>query len=530
MQLSVYLFMCLLCAAGILPITPATAQVQDEPCGTMEYLKQQKKADPTLEARMHQHEEWLQNKIAERQANHDSFSKTTSVITIPVVVHIVYNAPEENVADQRVYEQIATSNSDFAGLSHHSMGVFSPALKANTNIQFCLAQKKIDGSPTTGIERRYNGGKTRYWFMNDSVKSTSKGGLDAWDPTVYMNIWVCNSLGGLWTAYGQFPGSGINATYGVVVDYLAFGLVDSTGTYGGGSVVSHELGHCLNLRHIWADDNNACTGTDYCSDTPNQAGPTYGINTGLLTDACSPVTPGIMYMNFMDYSGFNIWANFTPNQATRMQTNFAAPSGPLLPLLSSTACSPPSGCETPTALRIMAVTRTTATVGWTAMYNSVGYNIRYKKTTASTWTNTTSTTNSKLLTGLTKNTTYEFQVQNVCSGISPFSASVRFTTPKTGAAKDGEYAESDVPSQFSISPNPATGLSTIYYSLTEAARVSITITNVLGAEVARIDADRAQDPGKYSMQYDAARLIPGVYFVILNSGAAIETKTFVVQR
>jgi hypothetical protein len=495
----------------------------------MEYLKQQKKADPTLEERMRQHEEWLQERIAERKANHDSFSKTASVITIPVVVHIVYNTPEENVADQRVYEQIAISNSDYAGLSHHSMGVFSHALKANTNIQFCLAQKKIDGSPTTGIERRYNGGKAGYWFSNDSVKSTSKGGLDAWDPTLYMNIWVCNSLG-VWTAYGQFPGSGINATYGLVVDYLAFGLVDSTRAYGGGSVVSHELGHCLNLRHIWADDNNACTGTDYCSDTPNQAGPTYGIHTGLLTDACSQVSPGIMYMNFMDYSGYNIWANFTPDQTARMQACFASPSGPLLALQSSTACSPPSSCETPTLLRVAAKTRTKATLAWTAMYNSSGYNIRYKKVTVSTWTNTTSATNTKLLTGLTKNTTYEVQVQNVCSGNSPFSASVRFTTPKSGPAKDGEFETADVPSQLTIFPNPATGVSTIYYALTEPARVNITITNAIGAEVARIGAGRVQEPGNYSIQYDATRLLPGVYFVILNSGVAVETKTFVVQR
>lgn len=537
----------MLCIACILTSQLAIAQHNHERCGTMEYLEKQKKADPTLEARMQLQEELLQQRIADmNNSEYNSLGKGKPVppppppppiqsITIPVVVHILYNTPEQNIPDQRVIDQIAITNRDYSGLNHHSMGEFLHELKANTNIQFCLAQKKIDGSPTTGIERRYTS-KTTYW-LSDSVKYYSDGGLDAWDPTVYFNIWVCNFPTAEGTSYqysgwGQFPGTGVNATYGVVVRHGAVGFLDSTYFRGNGGVLAHEIGHCLNLRHIWGDDDGACTGTDFCSDTPNQADKCVGLHSGLLTDACSSSYPGIMYMNFMDYSDDIIFANFTPDQTLRMQALFVAPSGPLVPLLSSTAGNPPSSCEIPTLPRTTALTRTTASLAWTAMYNNFnGYNIRYKKTSVSTWTTTTSGTNSKLLTGLTKNTNYEFQVQNNCGGGgSSYSASRYFKTPNTGAAKNGVFEEPSAPTALTISPNPVMSLSTIYYTLTEPSAYSITIVNALGAEIARLSSGQIQDSGTYSMQYDASRLIPGLYFVRFTTGRTIETAKFVIQR
>ncbi|MEI6577171.1 MAG: pre-peptidase C-terminal domain-containing protein [Bacteroidota bacterium] len=53
--------------------------------------------------------------------------------------------------------------------------------------------------------------------------------------------------------------------------------------------------------NIWGDDGTACTGTDNCTDTPNQA----GANTGCPAYphvTCSNSPTGDMFMNFMDYS------------------------------------------------------------------------------------------------------------------------------------------------------------------------------------------------------------------------------------
>ena len=312
------------------------AQITQSKCGTMDYLNTQMQEDPTLESRMQLQEEELQQWLKE---NKDWLNKK-STITIPIVVHVIYKVDSQNVSDEQVHRQIAALNKSFSGQSDQSMQAFSDDLKANTEIQFCLASVAPDGSPTSGIERRQTG---REGFQNDAVKFYDYGGLDAWDPNSYLNIWVCNynysdGTSYIFSAYAQFPGTGVNETYGVVIRFGAFGLDDSTYFRGSGAILSHEIGHCFNLRHIWGDDGTECTGSDYCDDTPNQAGRTQGKHYGALTDDCTVDSPGIMYMNYMDYSDDVIYANFTPDQKDRMQANFDASNGVLYALSQSTAC------------------------------------------------------------------------------------------------------------------------------------------------------------------------------------------------
>ena len=310
---------------------------QETRCGTMHYLQKQFDADPSLEHRMKVQEEELQQWI---KANPRQALNKKSTITIPIVVHIIYSADSQNVSDERVHRQIAALNESFDGLSPHSMGAFDDSLKANTNIQFCLATKKPDGTPTSGIERRLT---EVDGFQDNKVKFEDFGGLSAWDPTRYLNIWVCNynytdGTDYVFSAYAQFPGTGPNQTYGVVIRFGAFGLDDTTYFRGSGAILSHEIGHCFNLRHIWGDDGTQCSGSDFCDDTPNQAGRTEGKHYGALTDNCSPSAPGIMYMNYMDYSDDVIYANFTPDQSTRMRANFDATNGVLYQLSQSDVC------------------------------------------------------------------------------------------------------------------------------------------------------------------------------------------------
>lgn len=541
----------MLCLACILAPQQSTAQNENVKCGTMEYLEKQKKADPTLEERMQVTEEQLETVIETmKRQKTSSLGKgkpgtqpppTFQNITIPVVVHIIYNPAitysyptitSQYISQQDVIDQIAITNRDYAGNNPHLMGSFPSTLKANTQIQFCLAQRDPNGWPTNGIEWRET--SLTDFPVDNSMKFYSSGGLDAWDPTRYFNIWVCDIQ--TYAGYAQFPTSGLTSTYGVVVDFACFGDRDETIVYrGGGACLTHEIGHCLNLRHIWGDDNGACSGTDYCDDTPNQANST--INAALydptveLLDACSPSSPGINFQNFMDYSRDIVMSNFTPDQKIRMQACFAA-GGPLVPLLSSNAGTPLSACEIPIGLGTTTLSKSTATLAWLPTYQNNGsYNVRYKKTSASAWTLTSTNTNSKLITGLTKSTNYEFQVENVCvGGTSGYSTSYFFRTPANVAPKDARTDEPTAPSVLTISPNPVLGQSTISYTLNEAGAASVTILNVLGAEVARLGSAQRQDAGTYTLQYDASRLIPGLYFVRLAAGRTIETTKFVIQR
>jgi hypothetical protein len=148
------------------------------------------------------------------------------------------------------------------------------------------------------------------------MKYSSQGGIDATDPTTYLNIWVCEIGGGI-LGYAQFPG-GTLATDGVVIGSDYFGENLAGGVYGHGRTATHEVGHWLNLRHIWGDGR--CQQDDFVADTPSSDAPNYGC----------PAYPTVncksndMTMNYMDYVYDDCMYMFTNGQNDRMRALFAA--------------------------------------------------------------------------------------------------------------------------------------------------------------------------------------------------------------
>ena len=172
-------------------------------------------------------------------------------MTIPVVVHVVYNTTGQNISDAQVESQIDVLNEDFARLNADTANTPAPfaSIAGPTPIRFCLAQRTPDDQPSTGIERRQTG--TSSFFDDDAIKAFSSGGLDAWDPTRFFNIWV-GPLGGGLLGYAEFPSGSISNTYGVVIAYDAFGRIGTAASpFDLGRTASHEIGHCFGLYHIW---------------------------------------------------------------------------------------------------------------------------------------------------------------------------------------------------------------------------------------------------------------------------------------
>ncbi|MBI3512097.1 MAG: T9SS type A sorting domain-containing protein [Bacteroidetes bacterium] len=298
-------------------------------------------SNPNYDQDRNAYEQALQTYLAN---NANSYSAQMT-ITVPVVVHVVYNGAVQNISDNQVLSQIQVVNEDYGRTNSDVNTHWSQA--ANTTIQFCLAQRTPAGAATNGIERRST--TTASWTTNDNVKHFSSGGLDAWDPTRYMNIWVCNLGAGL-LGYGEFPTGTVSNTMGVVILYSAFGsnytsygtFADIANPYDRGRTVTHEFSHCLNLYHIWGDDGGSCSGSDQCADTPNQADATTTCFTFPHTDACSASNPGIMFENYMDYSYDNCLNLFTAGQKARM-----------LAVLSTTpynALTTSNGCQSPVSV------------------------------------------------------------------------------------------------------------------------------------------------------------------------------------
>lgn len=296
-----------------------------------------------------EHEQWLQSQNPKRASQRERFdqtvneyaerllsSKTTMPnVTIPVVVHLVYKTNAQNISDAQILSQIDVLNQDFNRLNPDTANTPAPfkPIAGTANITFCMATVDPAGNPTNGIERRLT--TVNSFNTNDAVKAFSTGGLDAWDPSQYFNIWVCNLGGGL-LGYAEFPTNQLSNTYGVVIGYNYFGNIGTlSAPYDLGRTATHEVGHCFNLFHIWGDDGTACTGSDQCADTPNQAGENYTCP-GFPSISCNNGPNGDMWMNYMDYSDDACMNMFSAGQVARMLA--VVNNGPYSNLQNSAAC------------------------------------------------------------------------------------------------------------------------------------------------------------------------------------------------
>jgi PKD repeat protein len=309
-------FICTAFASSVFAQTPA-----HRTCGTMEAEALLEKANPGYAVLKQQNEA----EIARFLANPANRSKMSSTYSIPVVFHVVYRTAAENISVAQIMSQLDVLNKDFRKLNADTTlipAAFKPA-SADTQIEFCLASIDPNGQPTTGITRTAT--TVTSFNTNNVVKSTAQGGKDAWPRDKYLNLWVCN-LGSSLLGYAQFPG-GPAATDGVVLLYTATGKYPanpftSAAPYDKGRTATHEIGHWLNLRHIWGDDNGACTGDDQVTDTPLQKGENYGCPSYPLIfgtgGSCSSTGAGAMFMNYMDYTNDACMMMFTRGQRDRM--------------------------------------------------------------------------------------------------------------------------------------------------------------------------------------------------------------------
>jgi hypothetical protein len=276
-------------------------------CATEEVLKAQLAEDPSLQARMDQIEAFTKRAIASGIALKTNANGT---IEIPVVVHVIYNKSAQNIPDAQIASQIAVLNEDFNLQNGDNTKVPSlfAGVKANVGVHFTLFST---------IRKQ----TTKKSFQaNDGMKFTSKGGSDVVDPAHKLNLWVCNLAGGL-LGYAQFPG-GKAATDGVVIGYFCFGRTGSAlvSPYDKGRTATHEVGHWMNLRHIWGDTN---CGSDLVDDTPKHTTANYGCPGFPHINSCTDHATE-MTMNYMDYTDDPCMYMFSNGQKGRMLAVFAS--------------------------------------------------------------------------------------------------------------------------------------------------------------------------------------------------------------
>lgn len=271
--------------------------------------------------------------VAGKSAANQRTQFTSQVIKIPVVFHILYNSPDENVKTEKIIEQVNVLNRDFRRKNADTVNTpqaFVP-YAADMEIEFQLAKSDPAGRSTDGIVRKYT--PVKYWMSDDNMKFNSTYGDNAWDSKSYLNIWVCNLKSEL--GYSVMPGADLSKD-GIVITYIAIGGNGSSITNKGRTLV-HEAGHWLNLKHIWGD---SYCGEDDVNDTPKQSTYTPGCPSGIRR-TCGNNDAGDMYMNYMDFTSDGCMNLFTKGQKQRARALFE-PGGYRNSILSTKAFNTPT--------------------------------------------------------------------------------------------------------------------------------------------------------------------------------------------
>lgn len=307
-------------------------------CGSVLNLDSIEKHDPTRYQRILQIEKHIEryNEILSEEEINRS---TPAIIRIPVVVHILHNGESigtgSNISMAQIESQIDVLNEDFRRLNTDATNtppVFQP-VASDVGIEFYLACIDPDGNPTNGVIRKQ--GQSSYTVVNqssDKVNESATGiklganGSVAWPTDKYFNMWVCNLAGNL-LGYAQFPHYYTTdpSTDGIVVTTTAFGRTGNVvAPFNLGRTATHEVGHWLNLLHIWGDYVGCGGNGDFVADTPDQN----NARTGCPSFPQTSCSSNDMFMNYMDYTNDGCMNIFTVGQRNRMRALFTTGGGP----------------------------------------------------------------------------------------------------------------------------------------------------------------------------------------------------------
>ncbi len=287
--------------------------LNNKKCGTTKLSEQRISEDPDFFQKRANYDAFIANRILE--ASQES-AKASPIITVPVIVHILYNKEADKFSKQFVRTQIGVLNNAFKGTNGDISKVpekFVKSLAGDTRIRFDL--RRIIYKATDVEAFSIND------FSEADIRNPNKGGSAPIDPVHKLNIWVANLDG--------FAGAAFKPEHnvapeqdGIMMNRMFFGLFESdTNPLNLGRTLVHEAGHYLGLRHLWGDDAlgpTGCRTDDGVGDTPNSSRGHTGV----------PVFPVVtcgsedMFMNYMDFTDDKALLMFTKGQTKRMRAAF----------------------------------------------------------------------------------------------------------------------------------------------------------------------------------------------------------------
>ncbi len=243
----------------------------------------------------------------------ENIQKDGDIFIIPVVFHIVHNYGDENISAAQIEDAIRVMNEDFSA-QNSDVNSVNPAFQdivANVGVEFRLAQIDPQGNCTNGIVRTVS-------TLTNSGGENLKQISPIWNRSKYMNVWVCKTIESGAAGYTYYP-SALSGPFGQTNDGIVVrsDYVGAIGTSSSGisHTLTHEVGHWINLPHLWGDSNDPglasnCNIDDGVADTPNTIG---WSSCNINGQSCGSLDNVENYMEYAFCSKM-----FTEGQKTRM--------------------------------------------------------------------------------------------------------------------------------------------------------------------------------------------------------------------
>lgn len=306
---------------------------QVEYCTTHKKMKEVL-ADPAI-ANQYAIEQAAFNAQFNQAARGSNDVEKNTIYTIPVVFHILHNGGPENISKEQILSAMSILNRDYAMLNSDTasiQSVFQP-IKSKVDIKFVLATKAPNGTCFPGWTRTQSS-MTSNGSNGANQISAIVAGNDVyqgqWPGNKYLNIYVCQDIGGA-AGYTMNPMSwtATSMQNGIFVLHNYVGNI-GTSTELTSRTLTHEVGHWLNLDHVWGPNNNpgnaaSCADDDQVQDTPMCIGSTScNLNANTCDDTNDPNNYSSWTFdvidnveNYMDYSYCS--KMFTVGQVARMR-------------------------------------------------------------------------------------------------------------------------------------------------------------------------------------------------------------------
>lgn len=347
---------------------------------------------------------------------------------------------------------IQGKNGDIVQWTNNASSTFPGISNGEACIEFCLASKNHPSG----------------YSLNDgdaavTINQTNGDQINAW--AGYINIIVNDADGAL--GYAPLGGSGNGD--GVVINRDAFGAgngctgVSPQAPYDLGRTLTHEMGHYLNLDHIWG---GGCGQDDGIADTPDQAQDNGGCpNIG--AQSCGSAD---LHMNYMDYTNDACMYMFTTGQASVMENWMNANLSLKDPATVCGEITDGGGdggngggdngggdggngggdggsnadCTAPTSSSVTQINDSDIRIDWEDITSALRYQIQYR-TQGGDWTRKGAANSHKRLNDLVPGTTYEYRMRTRCADNTwtSYSGISTYTLPGGGGNGGGDNGGGD---------------------------------------------------------------------------------------